>query len=73
MINDAIKREKKLQELLKITNISEEEVAKLDFKEKQKYFKAKSKLCKISFTSRDKNNKGITYVKPKEDKNEQKD
>lgn len=73
MINDAIKRKKKLQELLKITNISEEEVAKLDFKEKQKYFKAKSKLCKISFTSRDKNNKGITYVKPKEDKNEQKD
>nr|DAU89335.1 MAG TPA: hypothetical protein [Caudoviricetes sp.] len=73
MINDAIKREKKLQELLKITNISEEEVAKLDFKEKQKYFKAKSKLCKISFTSRDKNDKGITYVKPKEDKNEQKD
>ncbi len=72
MINDAIKREKKLQELLKITNISEEEVAKLDFKEKQKYFKAKSKLCKISFTSRDKNDKGITYVKPKEDKNEQK-
>lgn len=42
MINDAIKREKKLQELLKITNISEEEVAKLDFKEKQKYFKVKS-------------------------------
>lgn len=73
MINDAIKREKKLQELLKITNISEEEVAKLDFKEKQKYFKAKSKLCKISFTSRDKNGKEITYVKPKEDKNEQKD
>lgn len=73
MINDAIKREKKLQELLKITNISEEEVAKLDFKEKQKYFKAKSKLCKISFASRDKNDKGITYVKPKEDKNEQKD
>lgn len=72
MINDTIKREKKLQELLKITNISEEEVAKLDFKEKQKYFKAKSKLCKISFTSRDKNDKGITYVKPKEDKNEQK-
>ncbi len=72
MINDAIKREEKLQELLKITNISEEEVAKLNFKEKQKYFKAKSKLCKISFTSRDKNGKGITYVKPKEDKNEQK-
>lgn len=42
MINDAIKREKKLQELLKITNISEEEVAKLEFKEKQKYFKVKS-------------------------------
>lgn len=68
MINDAIKKEKKLQELLKITNISEEEFEKLDFKGKQKYFKAKSKLCTIKFTSRDKNGKGITYRKEKEAK-----
>jgi hypothetical protein len=66
MINDAIKRDKKLKELLEITNISDEEFEKLDFKGKQRYFKAKNKLCKISFTSRDKNGKGITYRKPKE-------
>ena len=63
----------KLKEVLDIVNISEKQFDKLNYKEKQRYFKAKSKLCKISFTSRDKNDKGITYVKPKEDKNEQKD
>lgn len=66
MINDVIKRDKKLKELLEITNISEEEFEKLDFKGKQRYFKAKNKLCKLSFASRDKNGKGITYRKPKE-------
>lgn len=66
MINDVIKRDKKLKELLEITNISEEEFEKLDFKGKQRYFKAKNKLCKLSFVSRDKNGKGITYRKPKE-------
>lgn len=68
MINNEIKKESKLNELLKITNISEEELSKLSFKDKQKYFKAKNKLCNIAFTSRDKNGKGITYVKPKEGK-----
>lgn len=56
-------KNKKLEELLKITDISEEEIEKLDYKEKQKYYKAKSKLCKISFVSRDKAGKGITYKK----------
>lgn len=64
MINDAIKRDKKLKELIDITNISEKQLEKLNFKEKQKYFKAKSKLGTISFVSRDKNGKGITYRKP---------
>lgn len=68
MINDAIKRDKKLQKLIEKTNIniSEEEVEKLGFRDKQEYYKAKSQLCKISFVSRDKNGKGITYRKPKE-------
>lgn len=66
MINDAIKRKKKLDKLLKKTNISDKELSKLDYKGKQQYFKAKSQLCKISFVSRDKNGKGITYRKPKE-------
>ena len=58
-----VNKNKKLEELLKITNISEEEIDKLDYKEKQKYYKAKSKLCRISFVSRDKTGKGITYKK----------
>jgi len=64
MINDAIKRDKKLKELVEITNISDEEFEKLDYKGKQRYFKAKNKLCKISFISRDKKGNGITYKKP---------
>lgn len=64
MINDAIKKDKKLQELLKITNISDKELANLNFREKQKYYKAKSKLCTVAFVSKDKNGKGVTYRKP---------
>jgi hypothetical protein len=63
MINDAIKRDKKLKELLEITNISDEEFEKLDFKGKQRYFKAKNKLCKVFFVSKDKKGNGITYKK----------
>lgn len=63
MINNDIKKAKKLEELFKITNISEEELEKLDYKGKQKYYKAKSKLCRISFVSKDKTGKGITYKK----------
>lgn len=66
MINDDIKREKKLKKLLEIINITEEEFEKLDFKGKQRYFKAKSTLCKVSFVSKDKDGKGITYRKQKE-------
>lgn len=65
MINDVIKKDKKLKELLKITNISEEEFQKLDYKGKQKYFNAKNKLCNVYFVSRDKYGKGKTYIKPK--------
>lgn len=68
MINDAIKRQKKLEKLLKIINISEKQLDKLSYKEKQQYYKAKSKLCTISFVSKGKDGKGLTYRKPKEDK-----
>lgn len=64
MINDEFKRNKKLKELLEITKISEEEVEKLSFRDKQKYYKAKSQLGKLSFASKDKNGNGITYKKP---------
>lgn len=69
MIDSEIKRQKKLQKLLKITNIDDKKLAKLNYKEKQQYFKARSKLCKVSFVSKDKNGKGITYRRTKEDKN----
>lgn len=67
MIDDSIKRDKKLKEALEITSISDEEFEKLDFKGKQRYFKAKNKLCKVFFTSKDKKGKGITYRKPKDE------
>lgn len=70
MINSDIKRKKKLEKLLEITNIDDKKLNKLNYKEKQEYFRAKSKLCHVSFVSRDKNGKGITYRKPKEVKNE---
>lgn len=71
MINDDIKRKKKLEKLLKITNIDDKKLNKLNYKEKQQYFRAKSQLCRVSFVSRDKDGKGITYRKPKEEtKNE---
>jgi len=70
MIDKSVKRQQKLEKLLKITNITDEELEKLDFKGKQKYYKAKSKLCNVAFTSRDKKGNGITYRKPKEANND---
>lgn len=61
-----LNKKDKLKELLDIVNISEKQFDKLNYKEKQRYFKAKSKLARIVFTSRDKNGKGITYIKIKE-------
>ena len=59
-------KEKKLKEMIKIANMSEQEVEKLDYKGKQRYYKTKSKLGTILHTSRDKDGKGITYRKQKE-------
>lgn len=65
MLENPAKR--KLVKLLEITNISANKVEKLNYKEKQKYFKAKSQLKKICFFSRDSNSQGITYKKKKGD------
>lgn len=65
MLENPTKR--KLVKLLEITNISANKVEKLNYKEKQKYFKAKSQLKKICFFSRDSNGQGITYKKKKGD------
>lgn len=66
MFDKDLRRKKKLEKLISITNIDDKQLAKLNYKEKQEYYKAKSKLCNISFVSRDKNGKGMTYRKPKE-------
>ena len=58
----------KLKELLDITNISEEELNNLDYKGKQKYFKAKNKLARVFWVSKDKKGKGLTYRKEKYEK-----
>lgn len=63
MINEDIIRQEKLEDLLKIVDISEEEFDKLDFKGKQKYYKAKSKLGKYSHKSKDDKGNGIIFKK----------
>lgn len=63
-------KEDKLEKLLKIVSISDEELEKLTYKEKQKYYRAKNKLCKVVFVSRNKKGKGLTYRKPEEVRNE---
>lgn len=63
-------KEDKLEKLLKIVSISDEELEKLTYKEKQKYYRAKNKLCKVVFVSRNKQGKGLTYRNPKEVRNE---
>lgn len=45
------KRNKKLEEAIKLANTSEEDLEKMNYKEKQKVFKAKSSLCKIVWDS----------------------
>ena len=72
MINSDIKRKKKLEKLLKIANIDDKKLNKLNYKEKQKYFKAKRSLGKIFFKSVDSSGKGITYIKSKEVKQSEK-
>lgn len=63
-------RKDRLEELLKIVSISDEELEKLTYKEKQKYYRAKNKLCKVVFVSRNKKGKGLIYRKPKEVRDE---
>lgn len=66
MLND--RKNKKLKKLLADTNINDKDIENLSFKDKQKYYNAKSLLGRISFVSRDKDGNGITYKKPKDSK-----
>lgn len=62
------KKTKKLKKLLNTINISEKKLSKLNYREKQEYYKAKSKLGTIVFASRDKNGNGLTFRKDKNEK-----
>ncbi len=55
----------KLEKLLEITNITDDELAKLDYKQKSAYYKAKCQIGNLVFKSRDENGKGLTYKKNK--------
>lgn len=65
MLENPSKR--KLVKLLELTNISDKQIEKLNYKEKQRYYNAKNQLKKIVFFSRNAEGKGITYKKKKGD------
>jgi len=41
--------EEKLEELIELADISDEELKKLNYKEKQAHYRAKTKLCKVFY------------------------
>lgn len=67
MISEEQARQKKLEEMLKIVNITDEQLSELDYKSKQKYYKTKNRLVKVHHRSRDVNGNGITYMKKEEE------
>ena len=58
MISEEYLKHKKIEELQKIADVSEELLSKMSYKEKQAVFRAKNKLCKVFF-------RGGTYTKRK--------
>ena len=60
-MKDKIKtKSEKLKELINLANTSDKDLSKMNYKEKQKVFKARNQLCnKFWDSSKD------TYVKPK--------
>jgi len=49
MFDKLAEKRRKLKETIELANATEEEVAKMDYKEKQKYYKAKASLGKIIY------------------------
>jgi len=47
MFDKLAEKRKKLEDKIKLANSTEKEIAKMDYKEKQKYYKAKASLGKI--------------------------
>ena len=58
MISEEYLRNKKTQELIKIANTPDDKLEKMNYKEIQAVFRARTKLCKAF-------HRGGTYVKPK--------
>ena len=58
-----MERKEKVDKLIELANKTDEEVEKMSFKEKQQYYKAKSKLGTIIFKSKDEDGNGRTYKK----------
>lgn len=56
MISEEYLKHKKIEELQKIADVTEEELTKMNYKEKQQVYRAKSKLCKVFY-------RGGTYDK----------
>lgn len=52
-------KSKEMADVIKLANTPEEELAKMNYKEKQAVFRAKSKLCNVF-------HRGGTYIKRKE-------
>lgn len=59
MMSEEYLKRKKIEELQKVADVTEEELAKMSYKEKQAVFRAKSKLCNVF-------HRGGTYIKRKE-------
>lgn len=58
MISEEYLRNKKTQELIEIANTPDDKLEKMNYKEKQAVYRARTKLCKVF-------HRGGTYVKPK--------
>ena len=56
-------KHEKLEAMIKLAETSDEELAKMNYKEKQQVFKAKNGLCRIVWKSGEKG----TYKKPKKE------
>jgi len=41
--------DEKLKELVELANMSEKEISKANYKEKQAHYRAKAKLCKVFY------------------------
>lgn len=67
MFKEALKKPITKELADKVKNTKEEDILKMDYKERQAFFKIKSKI--VGFRpSRDKYGKGLTYKKVQNDK-----